>query len=203
MEAKVGESDETLSLKARVEALPYEEIKPDLRARLSVEMVKDAVNAGNVTPEAAQGYATSLIQDCSVPVVIGTSEVKVYPIESIIQSRPFVVANLKDAANKQGIDYEKVSDMRRHKAEDAVLVLEQEFARQNQKYDSFAQYLSFEQRTGEMGLQAERMAATRQVLQGGVSDGVKTDDESVSLFMQTDVANVYFGQELQSWLNSR
>jgi len=73
MEVVVGESGETSSLKTEVKNLPYEKITPDLRVRLAVEMVKDAVNTGKLTPDAAQEFAKSLIEDCSVPLTIGDS----------------------------------------------------------------------------------------------------------------------------------
>jgi len=202
MEVVVGESGETLSLKARVEKLPYEKITPDLRARLAVEMVKDAVNTGKLTQGAAQEFAKSLIEDCSVPLVIGTPSVKIFLIENIVLARPFVVANLKEAAGNEGIDYGKATETRKQKAKEIILVLEREYERQNAKYGSFAQYLSPEERSEEMNLQAKLITAAKQVLQGEKIDEIKTD-ESILRFMQTDVANVYFGEELQDWLKNQ
>lgn len=199
----VGESNETLALKARVEALPDDEIKPDLKVVLSVEMVKDAVNTKKITLEAAKQFAFSLMEDCSIPVVIGTSEKKVFPIEDIINARPFIVENLKDTARNEGVDYERAAEMRRQKAEEVIEGFMKEYGRQNQKFGPFAQYLSFKQRSDEAKLQGERLKAAKQVLQGGEVGDIKTDDESVSRFIQTEVSNVFFGKELQNWLNNR
>lgn len=201
-EVKIGESNEVLSLKARVESLPYGEIKPDLRARLSVEMVKDAINLKKVTPEAAKQFAASLIEDCGVPVMIGTPETKVFPIEDIIKARPLVVENMKDAARSEGINYEEAVGTRRRMAEEAVMVFEKEYERQNQKYGLFAQYLSPKQRSEEAESQVARITVAKQILQGSGTDQIKTDDESMLDFIQIDVSNTYFGQELQSWLSN-
>jgi len=199
----IGESNKVLLLKSQIESLPYKEIKPGLRARLSVEMVKDAINLNKIVPEKAKEFADSLIIHCSIPVVIGTPEKKVSPVEDIVIARPFVVSSVKNSARRKGIDYESNTNIRRGMAWKVITTLEKEYKRQNKKYGPFAKYLSNENRNQEMTLEAERLSATRQVLQARESNNVTLDNEFVSRLIETDACNVFFGEELLKWLKSR
>lgn len=189
--------------KSSTESTPYQEVTPGKKAELATTMTKEAVDNGKITSESAEKFADSMINDCIVPVTIGTPENPIFPTETIVETRPLIVKGVRDAATQEGIDFDSKCSERKRLAEKTIAVLEKEYGRQNKKFGPFSQWLTSEQRQKEASQEAQRKAIARQILEGN-DEIVQLDsnDESGKNFFNTDVPNVYFGKELKSWLES-
>ena len=198
-----SQKDKLDNLESTPESAPHQEVTPGRKAKIAATMAKEAVENGNISSESAEKFADSMINDCIVPVTIGTPENPIFPTKTIVEARPLIVKGVRDAATQEGIDFDSKCNERKRLAEKTIAVLEKEYGRQNEKFGPFAQWLTSEQRQEEASKEAERKAIARQILEG--NDEIvqlDSDDESLKNFFNTDIPNVYFGNELKGWLES-
>src|SRR3990167_9260870 len=87
-------------------------------------------------------FAQSLQDHCVVPVTIGTSEIRVFPIDVIVDARPLIVSSVVEAAKRVSSDYNSMVNLRREKAMKVITAMEKEIDRQADLYGPFAQFLT-------------------------------------------------------------
>jgi hypothetical protein len=193
------------TLKVRVEQTKFEDITPGLKARVSCEMVKDALNNKKITPEAASNFASSLIYEPIVPVTIGIPDRKLFPIEQIIEARPLIIQQMREQAKNDGIDFDVVCLERSKKATQVLSKLERDYTKSHEQiaanFGPFAGYLSGDQISEETQRNLQTLNFARQAFSG--TEQVPDDDNVIERFVQTDLPNVYFGKDLLSFIENQ
>lgn len=174
-----------------------EQVSPIVRAKLSIELAKDAVTNGELEPAQVADFANSLIKHNLVPVIVGTPDCKIFPIKAIVGARQLVVANMRKAALAGGLDFDEGCRVRQKKVEELISHAEGKFNTLGHKYGPFT--LSPQQAVEELVGEAKRVVAAKQVL--GELPPTEAEQEAVDGFLRTSFPNVFLGHQLLDWLS--
>ena len=77
------------------------------KALLTTELAKEALNSNKITLQECIDFANSLIDYNAVPVIIGTPEKKIFPVEIIIKSRPAMIENTRKFVARAGVNLDQ------------------------------------------------------------------------------------------------
>jgi hypothetical protein len=189
-------------LKERVKSLPFEEITPGMKANLAIELTKGAVEKGEIEPKAARRFGQSMMDYCFSPIILGTSQNSIFPIEKVIQARPLIIERQRRVAEEEGINFEETIKIRREKAKATEEKLRGFLSEQKAIYGLFFGMMKPRKILEEISEKAKGEDIARQVLEGIPSvqvDGTK--DRAAERFMSIDVPNYFFGRELVNWVD--
>ncbi|HTK03311.1 MAG TPA: hypothetical protein VL401_00905 [Alphaproteobacteria bacterium] len=175
-----------------------EEVSPLTRAFIAVEMAKDAIDSGKITPQEGLSFADSLMDYNGVPVVIGTPECKIFPIELIIKARPVIVDSFRNAARLEGIDLDSLCDKLRSKAQGVSDLLEINYESISRSYSPFQ--LSINDIQKEAIAKSQSKAAVEELLSGQPNPQDKQTTEAANAFIKLNFANFIAGQELSTFV---
>lgn len=170
-----------------------EEVSFLTRALVAVELAKDAVDGGNLTPQQALVFANSLCDFNAVPVVIGTPECKLFPIGLIMEARLVIIKNYRKAAAEAGMNLDDRCKEFRAQAQGVSDLLEIGSDWLDKKYGPFK--LSPNDAQAEIMAKVKSNAAAQQIL-SGESGPDQSQVEAVDSFMKLNLANFIAGQEL-------
>jgi hypothetical protein len=196
---KTEQLKEINDMTREIRSMEYYEVPPQLRARYTTRYIEYEVSEGNMDPSTAHEFAESLIEDCPIPVTIGDSKAKIYPIETIVKSRPYDVSQQIEALEEIGGNYKKVAELNRKAANVIIKAMEKAVPEQDQKYGPFAQYLSEEQRTEDFLQKLNVVKASQEIL--GTKDSEKEADDSVMKHVtRVSLPNVIHGERLRDFI---
>jgi len=202
MENKEGARLSNLEkLRSKVESLPWEEVTPGMMAALSVELVKEGVKKGDISPQAAMNFSQGLMDYCFFPVTTGTEQNPIFPADKIVQARPLIIERQRRFAEKEGVDFDEMIRIRRDKAKVTEQALRDLISEQRANYGPFFMMMKPKDILNEASKKAEGKEIAKQVLEGIPSSQFGADEENIAdRFMSTDVPNYFFGRELVEWI---
>lgn len=175
------------------------EVNPTIRAWLSIELIKDAVDAGKIMPNEAWGFAESLQNYSGVPVTIGTPEAKVFPATSILQARKPIVDGVRAAAEKEGINFDGINLSVKTTGLKVIEKFKELSKGVIEKYLPFQ--LTAENGTEEVFNEAKKNAAVEQMLSGKLNSLSHEQEEAIEIFFRVNFPNIVLGDLLKDWLN--
>lgn len=183
-------------LLAEVNAKNPEEVSPLTKAQLAVELTKQAVDLGTLSPQAAIEFANSLTQYSMIPVTIGVPDRKIFPIANIIEARKAIIDNNRKGYAAVGADIDQVGAEYEAKAQKIADVLEMG---SEQIYRSYAPFnLAPAEASAEFMNTIKTNAAAQDLLNGGVVG--QEQQEAAVAFMELNFANFISGQELAGYV---
>lgn len=175
-----------------------EEVSFLSRALVSTELTKDAIERGKISPEQGLEFARSLMDYNTVPVVIGTPECKLFPINLIIEARPAIVVDYRNKAQSEGIDFDTKSKYLKFTAQKIVDLLEIGNDWLAKIYGPFA--LSPKDAQTEIIKKVQENVAVRELL--GDDGQIKLDQiNAATSFMALNFSNFIAGQDLETHIN--
>lgn len=167
------------------------------RALVAVELAKDAIDEGKVSPHQGLEFAQSLKDFSTVPVVIGTPECKLFPIDLIMQARPAIIENYRKAAALESMDFNGINDDLKSKAQRISDILEIGVEWVAKTYGPFA--LSPKDAQEAIAKKVESSVAAKEMLTGTQPQTPEQTD-SANLFMRLNFANFIAGQSLEDYI---
>lgn len=174
------------------------DVSPTVRAWLSIELIKQAVDDGKIMPGDAWGFAEDLQNHNGVPVTIGTPEVKIFPAESILNARKPIVENLREAAKKEGIDFDEINSSIKEIGLKVMTRFDKLSKEVIEKYLPFQ--LAPDSGVDEVFSTAKTNESVRQMLSGELNAFSKDQKEAVNNFFKVNFPNIVFGDLLKDWL---
>jgi hypothetical protein len=174
-----------------------EDVEFFTRAMVSVELAKDALEKGNISVQDAKQYADSLINYNAVPVVIGTPECKMFPVELIMRARPAIVESYKKAALAEGIALPQECLELAGKAQGIMDLLEMGSNWLKNKYGPFP--IHPQDAISEILSVIKAKGQARQILTGQTEQNPIVD-KAIDSFIKLNFSNVFAGQELNKFI---
>lgn len=175
-----------------------EEVSFLTRALLSVELTKDSINEGKILPQQGMEFAQSLIDFNTVPVVIGTPECKIFPIDFIHKARPAIIDNYRKAAVSADIDFDENSKQLSDRAQKLSDLLEMGYGVLSKQYEPFV--LSPQDLLKEVTNKVQASVQAKAML-GGNLGGITSEQESaVKSFIELNFANFIAGERLKKYI---
>ena len=194
-EKPIEESNRLLTLTEEIKSSETP-ISPTKKAEYATLAVAYELERGEIDPIKAHEFAKSMVEDCIVPVEIGTEKVKICSTEVIINSRPAIVESMKKVAKEAGADYDEINGTQRDKALMVVGRIEKDVREQNNEYGPFSGLLTPEQRLREGINKAERETVAKQLL-GKESEPQPIDEKEFKHFAEVSLPNVLYGTTLK------
>lgn len=195
-------NDRVRVLKEEVNSTPIDKVSDLSKALLAAELIKEALRSNTISLQQSIDFANSLIDYNAVPVIIGTPEKKIFPIQTIVNSRPAMIENTKNFTAKAGIDLEVRCQELKAQAQRLSDLLEIGFDWIESNYNPFK--LSPEDIVKEVFSRVEKHEDTKKMLYvdkeiGGEEEFARKKKAVVS-FIKLNFSNFIVGQDLLNHL---